>query len=164
MPPLYTAPMLTEVLTASLSTPIGVLTLQATQKGICELQFVDHDDTMHIQESPVEILQEASKQLAEYFDGKRTTFHALTLHYPATDFQREVWDALMEVPYGEVITYGELAKRSGHEGAARAVGTAMNVNPLPIIIPCHRVLPSDKSVGEYAFGADRKKWLLEHEH
>ena len=69
----------------------------------------------------------------------------------------------MSVPFGEVVTYGELAKISGHEGAARAVGTAMNVNPLPIIIPCHRVLPSDKSTGEYAFGTSRKQWLLEHE-
>ncbi len=107
--------------------------------------------------------QRVVEQLKEYFNGKRKAFDSLHLHYPATDFQRAVWDALLEVPYGEVITYGELAEKAGHKGAARAVGTVMNVNPLPIIIPCHRVLPADRSLGEYAYGADKKMWLLQHE-
>lgn len=110
-----------------------------------------------------DMLAECVRQLAEYFDGTRTTFDSLHLHFPATDFQKSVWDSLMDVPFGEVVTYGELAKMSGYEGAARAVGTAMNVNPLPIIIPCHRVLPSDRSLGQYAPGPHRKQWLLHHE-
>ncbi|MDP7069414.1 MAG: methylated-DNA--[protein]-cysteine S-methyltransferase, partial [Candidatus Peribacteraceae bacterium] len=103
-------------------------------------------------------------QLREYFEGKRSAFDSMALRYPATDFQVEVWNALMEVPFGQTLTYGELAERAGHKGASRAVGTAMNLNPLPIIIPCHRVLPSSGDIGEYASGSHRKEWLLRHEN
>ncbi len=144
---------------AHLSTPIGTLEVKGSEKGITAITFVD--DVFESSSNPV--LDSCLNQLQEYFDGKRSAFDSLHLRFPATDFQREVWDSLMEIPFGEVITYGELAKISGHTGAARAVGTAMNCNPLPIIIPCHRVLPSDKSVGEYAFGQDKKAWLLKHE-
>lgn len=152
--------MLTTYGISHIETPIGFLEVQGNEKGIASIAFIDerpekieaHDD-----------LQACTDQLKEYFDGKRKRFDSLALHFAATDFQQSVWDSLMDVSFGEVVTYGELAKLAGHEGAARAVGTAMNVNPLPIIIPCHRVLPADRSSGEYAFGVDRKFWLLQHE-
>lgn len=148
------------LLTSRIETPIGVLEVSGGQKGISGITFVeDIDITSDI---PDELLG-VTDQLKAYFDGQLTSFHSLKLSYPATDFQLQVWDTLMTVPFGEVVTYGELAKRSGHDGAARAVGTAMNQNPLPLIIPCHRVLPADRSVGQYAFGEERKRWLLEHE-
>ncbi|TSC99965.1 MAG: methylated-DNA-[protein]-cysteine S-methyltransferase [Candidatus Peregrinibacteria bacterium Greene1014_49] len=74
-----------------------------------------------------------------------------------------MWDALLEIPFGQTVTYGQLAKEIGHPGAARAVGTAVGDNPLAIIVPCHRVLPATGGIGEYASGSDRKEWLLKHE-
>lgn len=143
-----------------IETPIGILEVRGTSEGVATVAFLDAQPHA-MQQS--DALAECTSQLLEYFAGDRVAFDSFALHYGATDFQQSVWDALMEVPFGEVVTYGELAKYAGHEGAARAVGTAMNVNPLPIIIPCHRVLPADKSIGEYAFGANRKQWLLSHE-
>jgi methylated-DNA-[protein]-cysteine S-methyltransferase len=152
--------MLTTYVIAHIETPIGFLAIQGNEKGIASITFLD-DHPGKIEEH--DYLAECTDQLKQYFDGKRKLFDSIALHYCATDFQKSVWDSLMDVPFGEVITYGELAQRAGHEGAARAVGTAMNVNPLPIIIPCHRVLPSDRSLGQYASGPGRKMWLLQHE-
>ncbi|MCA9370661.1 MAG: methylated-DNA--[protein]-cysteine S-methyltransferase [Candidatus Peregrinibacteria bacterium] len=148
------------LLKSHIETPIGYLEVSGTEQGITSITFLDEKpDTVQSDN----VHRDVVSQLNEYFDGKRTAFHSLQLSYPATEFQIQVWDTLMNVPFGETISYGELAKRSGHNGAARAVGTAMNVNPLPLIIPCHRVLPADRSLGDYAFGAERKRWLLEHE-
>ena len=151
--------MLTTYAVAHIATPIGFVRVTGTPKGIARVDFAEDI----LQESEGDILAGCVTQLREYFDGKRKKFDSLNLHFAATDFQREVWDALMEVPFGEIVTYGELAKLAGHGGAARAVGTAMNVNPIAIIIPCHRVLPADRSIGQYASGTHRKEWLLRHE-
>ncbi len=157
---LYNSFMLTTYVIAHIETPIGFLAIQGNEKGIANITFLDdHPGVLEVHHQ----LAECTDQLKEYFDGKRTLFDSLALHFPATDFQKSVWDSLMDVPFGEVVTYGELALLAGHRGAARAVGTAMNVNPLPIIIPCHRVLPADRSLGEYASGPHRKMWLLQHE-
>lgn len=148
---------------AHIQTPVGVLCVSGSDKGIASIRFLEQEPQEVIKQPNNPTTQLCIDQLTEYFEGKRITFDSLQLHYPETDFQRDVWNALMKVPFGEVITYGELAERAGHKGAARAVGTAMNCNPLPIIIPCHRVLPSDKSIGAYAFGSHIKEWLLSHE-
>lgn len=157
------SPMPTSVHTAALDTPIGTVEVLGSEKGVAQITFADPSYTPINPLTHHPVITSAAQQLQEYFDGKRRVFDSVALHYPETDFQRDVWNALMEVPYGEVVTYGELAAMAGHKGAARAVGTAMNVNPLPIIIPCHRVLPANKTLGEYAFGAERKLWLLQHE-
>lgn len=145
---------------AHIETPVGVLEIRGTAQGVSEVVFLQENPEAFEQH---EDLQSCTEQLKEYFNGERTGFHSLALKYAATPFQEDVWTALMDIPFGEVISYGELAKRAGHDGAARAVGTAMNVNPLPIIIPCHRVLPADKTLGQYAFGSQKKQWLLRHE-
>lgn len=109
------------------------------------------------------LLQEAAGQLGEYFEGRRREF-ALPLDLSRLrSFQRQVLAALLQVPYGEVVTYGGLAVLSGYPGAARAVGGAMRHNPLPIIIPCHRVLPSSGGLGGFGDRPDLKRRLLELE-
>ena len=101
-------------------------------------------------------------QLREYLAGTRTRFD-LALAPSGTPFQQRVWRGLTDIPYGAVCGYGDLARSIGNPGAARAVGQANGANPIPIIIPCHRVIHADGSISGYGGGVDRKKWLLRHE-
>lgn len=103
-----------------------------------------------------------AQQLRAYFAGELTEFD-LPMQLEGTEFQRRVWAALREIPYGKTISYGELAARIGSPGASRAVGLANGRNPIAIIVPCHRVIGSDGSLTGYGGGLDRKVWLLEHE-
>lgn len=102
------------------------------------------------------------KQMTEYLKGKRKTFR-LKYHYQGTKFQHEVWDALKDIPYGTTVSYKTLATRIGNEKAVRAVGGANKLNPLPIIVPCHRVIQADGSLGGYAYGIKIKRLLLDIE-
>jgi methylated-DNA-[protein]-cysteine S-methyltransferase len=97
--------------------------------------------------------------LAEYFAGSRTVFD-LELAPAGTPFQRRVWQALTEIPYGQVVSYGEIARRIGMPKAARAVGQANGANPIPVVIPCHRVIAADGTIGGYSGGLDIKRQLL----
>lgn len=103
------------------------------------------------------------RELAEYFRGKRTAFDLELDPSLGTDFDREVWRILSRVPAGATVTYADLARRSGHPGAARAVGGAMRRNPIPIIVPCHRVVGSAGDLTGFGLGLWRKRWLLDHE-
>ena len=103
------------------------------------------------------------RQLQEYFRGQRRTFDLEPDPDSASPFDRKVWRVLGEVPPGRTITYGELARRAGYPGAARAVGGAMHRNPIPIVIPCHRVIGFGGSITGYGLGLWRKRWLLDHE-
>ena len=109
-----------------------------------------------------ELEREARRQLEEYFAGRRKTFD-LPLRPNGTDFQRRVWEELLQIPYGQTATYGEIAKRIGNPNAARAVGQACNANPIPIFIPCHRVVGSNSRLTGFALGLDVKSALLELE-
>jgi methylated-DNA-[protein]-cysteine S-methyltransferase len=104
----------------------------------------------------------AITQLAEYFAGTRTAF-SLPLRPAGTAFQLSVWAALREIPFGATISYGELARRIGHPSAARAVGAANGANPLPIVVPCHRVIGADSSLTGFGGGLATKRFLLAHE-
>lgn len=108
------------------------------------------------------LLKETEKQLLEYLEGKRKTFD-VPLNPKGTKFMKEVWTALQEIPYGEVRTYGQIAQKVGNPKAARAVGMANHRNPIPIIIPCHRVIGSNGKLIGYALGMDRKEVLLKLE-
>lgn len=110
---------------------------------------------------PVE-LEDCVIQLNEYFEGIRQQFN-LKLNPEGTDFQKKVWKALQQIPYGKTLSYLELSKQLGAVKAIRAVANANGKNPLWIIVPCHRVIGSDGSLTGYAGGLHRKKWLLEHE-
>jgi len=107
-------------------------------------------------------LQNYLDQLASYFDGQLKRF-TLTVEPAGTPFQQQVWDALLDIPYGDTISYGELARRIGNPNACRAVGAANGRNPISIIIPCHRVIGSNGKLTGYGGGMANKVWLLEHE-
>jgi methylated-DNA-[protein]-cysteine S-methyltransferase len=109
-----------------------------------------------------DVLVEARGQLEYYFAARLREF-ALPLAPNGTDFQRRVWRALQAIPFGTTISYAELARRVGSSAAVRAVGAANGRNPIPIIVPCHRVIGSDGSLTGFGGGLDRKRWLLEHE-
>lgn len=105
---------------------------------------------------------ETERQLEEYFAGRRTTFD-LPLSMQGTPFQRSVWSALREIGYGQTVSYGEIARRVGQPGSARAVGIANGRNPISIVVPCHRVIGADGSLTGYGGGLERKRYLLELE-
>lgn len=109
------------------------------------------------------LFSSAIRQLTEYFAGARTEF-SLSILLEGTDFQKRVWDVLLGIPYGTTISYGEVARRMGQETASRAVGAANNANPLPIVVPCHRVIGADKSMIGFGGGIDIKISLLEREY
>jgi methylated-DNA-[protein]-cysteine S-methyltransferase len=108
------------------------------------------------------LFRDVRAQLTEYLAGERRTFD-LPLRLEGTPFQRRVWDELCRIPFGETISYAELARRVGQPGAARAVGSANGRNRIGLIIPCHRVIAADGGLGGYGGGLDRKRWLLRHE-
>jgi methylated-DNA-[protein]-cysteine S-methyltransferase len=103
------------------------------------------------------------RQLKEYFQGRRTTFEVDIAPTTGTDFDRKVWTELRKIPPGETVTYGEIARRIGYPGAARAVGGAVGRNPIPIVVPCHRVVGADQTLTGFGLGLWRKRWLLAHE-
>lgn len=141
--------------------PIGNLKIEMTEQGICALYFlrnkpVSGDDK---RESSHPLLQQAVQQLDEYFAGSRTSF-SLPLCTKGTPFQLSVWQALQKIPYGTTCSYGEIAAAIGNPKASRAVGMANNKNPLPIFIPCHRVIGANGKLVGYGGGLDIKKALL----
>ena len=108
------------------------------------------------------LLKEARRQLTAYFAGRLEAFD-VPVAPNGTDFQRRVWNMLRKIPFGSTISYAELARRVGNTAAVRAVGAANGRNPIPIIVPCHRVIGSDGSLTGFGGGIERKRWLLEHE-
>lgn len=145
--------------TGYLDSPIGCLEIITSDYCVVSISFAKEDQKPF---EPVPILKETIFQLEEYFRGERREF-SLRLYLNGTDFQRKVWNELLNIPYGETTTYGQLASRIGNNKAVRAVGGANNKNNLPIIIPCHRVVGSNGSLVGFAGGLDKKRWLLEHE-
>lgn len=143
-----------------IDTPIGGLRLHA-QSGL--LTAIDFDAKPRGVRASHAVLDEAERQLGEYFAGTRTGFD-LPLANDGTEFQKKVWAELGRIPYGETATYGDIARRLGYEPViSRAVGVANASNPLPIVVPCHRVIGSDGKLTGYAGGIDRKQALLELE-
>jgi methylated-DNA-[protein]-cysteine S-methyltransferase len=153
-------------------TPIGRLRVAVTDHGLCEISYDADPDAeaerlarafgSRVLRSP-RPTDETRRQLDEYFEGKRREFELELDLRPAREFGRAVLEQLAHVPYGEVTTYGTLAARAGSPRAARAVGTVMNRNPVPIVLPCHRVVGSTGSLVGYGGGLDRKRRLLELE-
>jgi len=148
---------------ALIDSPIGVVTVIANDVGVCRVWFGDLDDDEQATDSANEIVTLAVSQLGEYFDGTRTVFAVPLDRSARMGFRGEVLTALEHVPYGATVTYGQLAARAGRPKAARAVGTAMSTNPIGIIVPCHRVLPSGGGIGQFGGGVPAKEWLLRRE-
>jgi methylated-DNA-[protein]-cysteine S-methyltransferase len=150
-------------------TPVGTLLVAATERGLCRIAYDAEPEReldglarafgLRVLRSTTPI-DPARRQLDEYFEGKRQRFDLAVDLALQADFNRRVLRELARVPYGEVVTYGELAARSARPRAARAVGTVMNRNPLPIVLPCHRVIGSNGKLVGYGGGLHRKEALL----
>lgn len=141
-------------------TPIGTVCIRNSETEIISL-FIP-GKCKRTGQNPSLLAQNAEKQLMEYFAGERKTFE-LPLHIKGTAFQQKVWRALMDIPYGETRTYGEIAAAIGNPKASRAVGGANHKNPLMIFVPCHRVIGADGSLVGFGGGMDVKRYLLELE-
>ena len=144
---------------AIIKTPLGFAELVGDENGLASITVFDEERPTDI---IPEVLEDAAHQLNEYFEGNRMEFN-LVLNPEGTDFQKRVWDALQQIPYGKTLSYLELSKILGDVKAIRAVASANGKNPLWIVIPCHRVIGSNGDLTGYAGGLHRKKWLLEHE-
>lgn len=142
---------------AVIYSPLGPLTLFAEDGALTALvygNYGNYDDTP--------LFRETRRQLEEYFAGRRQTF-SLPLKTVGSVFQKQVWEQLCQIPYGTVISYRELAARVGNPGGYQAVGQANSRNPFPILIPCHRVITINGTIGGYSGGVERKRFLLKLE-
>lgn len=146
---------------AIINTPLGITEIQGDENGISKIYI--RNENVEITSKIPSKLKEAVIQLQEYFEGKRTHFTFL-LHPSGTEFQKKVWQELLNIPFGKTCSYLELSKKMGDVKAIRAVAAANGKNPLWIVVPCHRVIGADGSLTGYAGGLWRKKWLLEHEN
>ena len=145
--------------------PIGQLIVASDGSAIVGVWMANaspSDDRWERQRGSDGVLAEARRELLAYFDGTLREFR-VPLAPNGTEFQRRVWTALTHLSYGTTISYGDLARRLGNLTAVRAVGAANGRNPIPIIVPCHRVIGSDGSLTGFGGGLDRKRWLLHHE-
>lgn len=140
-------------------TPIGTAELLGDENGLASITVLESKKPKGTIPA---VLKDAVEQLQEYFDGNRTVFN-LQLNPSGTDFQKKVWEALLQIPFGKTISYLELSKQLGDAKAIRAVASANGKNPLWIVVPCHRVIGTNGNLTGYAGGLHRKKWLLEHE-
>ena len=158
------APFQANVWQMPVNSPLGSLTLVASDKGLCGVWFEDQahkPDLRHLPWGPSQHwLRLAKTQLTEYFAGKRSSFDLPLDLANGSAFQQSVWRSLLQIPYGRYSTYGELAQHLGQAQAARAVGMAVGRNPLSIIVPCHRVLGAQGQLTGYAGGLERKRALL----
>lgn len=145
---------------AFLETPLGTAVIEGDENGVTRISITEEKmDTSEV--IPVS-LEATVIQLKEYFSGTRQNFD-LKLNPEGTEFQKEIWKQLQEIPFGTTASYLELSKVFGNPKAIRAVAAANGKNPLWIVVPCHRVIGTDGSLTGYAGGLWRKKWLLEHE-
>ncbi len=143
--------------------PVGLLKISGTEEYISEVLF--HDTSQKAEGNKKHLppmLINCVEQLIQYFNGQRRQFE-LPLNQAGTRFQQEVWNELVQIPFGKTISYLELARRIGDTRATRAVANANGKNNIAIIVPCHRVIGSNRELVGYAGGLRRKKWLLDHE-
>jgi methylated-DNA-[protein]-cysteine S-methyltransferase len=166
--------MVEQIAVGSLDTPIGVLWMACSERGVRKLLFpgagakatldrwlAAHMPTHELTTTSA-LLERTCAELSEYFAGTRHNF-TLALDFQGSSFHQRVWLALMQIPYGHTVSYGSLARMLGAPKAARAVGAACGANPVPIIAPCHRVLGSNGALHGFGGGLPVKAWLLRHE-
>lgn len=149
-----------------LESPVGPLLIAGADEVVMLINFPTGSQAQQPRDGWVRdntMFVEARRQLTEYFAGTRTDF-TMPVAMDGTDFQKDVWTALRAVPFGETVSYGELAHKIGRPKASRAVGAANHANPLPIVVPCHRVIGSDRSLTGFGGGLETKQTLLEFEN
>lgn len=147
-----------QLITAYLDSPLGSIELTMQSGYLNGLNFLDEP----VKEAIPQPLEEAAEQLRRYFAGTLKQFN-LPIRPEGTPFQLQVWEQLITIPYGEIMTYGEIAARFGMRNSARAVGLANGANPISIIVPCHRVIGAGGKLTGYGGGLWRKQWLLKLE-
>lgn len=157
-----------ELAVVKLRTPIGQLTVAAGEEGLVAVVFPAEKKKRDFAESRGNDaarahLAQAVKALEDYFAGKRRDFSDLKLAPRGTDFQLSVWKALQKIPFGATRSYADIARTIGNPNAMRAVGLANGRNPIPIIVPCHRVIGTNGTLTGFGGGLPTKKWLLDHE-
>ncbi|UTT62648.1 methylated-DNA--[protein]-cysteine S-methyltransferase [Microcella humidisoli] len=150
----------------TIDSPLGRIALQGDAQAVTRLEIATggHLSTEGVPDAPTPVLRQAAAELAEYFSGRRTAFD-VPVRVHGTPFQQAIWQQLREIPFGAVRGYGELGRATGRPTAGRAVGGAVGANPVPLLIPCHRVLASDARITGYSAGdgIPTKVWLLDHE-
>lgn len=144
-----------------MDSPVGTLRLESEKQGLTKIDFIDNSQETS-DAIRKDFLAETKKQLQEYFDGKRKEFD-IRLHLIGTPFQQKVWNTLLEIPYGKTWSYEDLAKNLGDTKVIRAAASANGKNPIPILVPCHRVIGKNGTLTGYAGGLWRKKHLLDIE-
>lgn len=142
-----------------MKTPMGIIEIQSSREGVTKVSFSTSKINIA---SPGEITSLCKQQLGEYFSGKLKKFD-LPLEQHGTIFQKKVWACLAEIPFGQAVSYRDIAEMINNRNAVRAVGLANSRNLIGIIVPCHRVIGSNRTLTGYAGGLDKKAWLLEHE-
>lgn len=143
-----------------LLSPIGWLRICVTEEALVAISFVENEgDSSAVQP---ELLKQVGLQLNEYFEGTRLDFD-INLNPEGSEFQKKVWELVSDIPFGETVSYLDIAIKTGSGKNTRAVGLANGKNPIPIIIPCHRIIGSNGKLIGYAGGLDKKRWLLQHE-
>lgn len=142
----------------TMASPLGYLKICCDEEAVCELHYVENAE----EDRGNAVTRETIRQLEEYFEGKRTSFD-VKIHVEGTPFQKQVWQALCQIPYGETRSYKDIAVLVGNPKASRAIGMANNKNPIPILIPCHRVIGTSGKMVGYRDGIDKKIILLELE-
>ena len=149
-----------EIIASYYSSPIGLLEIIASDKGISSLRFTEIKKQEENYDN--ELLKITSQQLDEYFNSQRTSFN-IPIDLTGTNFQSKVWKELIKIPFGKTISYLDLSLALGDEKLTRAVGSANGKNPIAIVIPCHRVIGNDGKLTGYSGGLQRKEFLLKHE-
>jgi len=162
------------IYTHQFSSPLGEMVVGSTEEGVCLLEFIDgrrvageFDDLCRLLNARTvaresALTRQVEIEMGEYFAGKRTQFD-VAIHMPGTPFQQTVWRALLDIPYGETVSYQAQAIRVGNLKAIRAVALANGANRISVIVPCHRVIGKDGSATGYGGGIERKRWLIAHE-
>lgn len=140
---------------------LGPILIRADDNAVTSVQFLDNQTELP-SEDPSGITDKCRMELKKYFAGELTEF-SLPLNPAGTEFQKKIWNLLLAIPYGQTISYSELAIRAGNVKTIRAAGRANGANPIGILIPCHRVVGSNGTLTGYAGGLDKKRWLLLHE-
>jgi len=153
---------ITQTSKAILDTPIGILIIEARDHAVCAISLARENQVIPEESGNEPVLDQAKRELKEYFRGKRTAF-TFAMKAEGTPFQKSVWNALLTIPFGETKTYGEIAKAVDNPKGSRAVGMACNRNPIMIAVPCHRVLGAGGAMTGYAGGGPGKETPLDLE-
>jgi methylated-DNA-[protein]-cysteine S-methyltransferase len=164
--------LIMKLLIDRITSPMGTMLLVSDGRSLCSLDFADYEarmmELLQKRYEAVELVeaidpQEFSSKIRAYLAGDFSALNDISVNAGGTEFQQLVWQGLRSIPVGTTLSYGQLATRLGRPTAARAVGMANSLNPVAIVVPCHRVIGAKAKLTGYAGGLDRKQWLLEHE-